>query len=476
MISWINSQIVSDIAPFTRTFTYNQTLCKRDYGLIIDAIVFDMKYSGYNRTVSAALKYYQSASGLVVINSQLDEQLAGLTHLDSLIQDVIDNTEITTVTQTFYPQTIDRAYLKESGSGTVVSLLINVLKDILDESGPGYGSVNQPKNNDEMDVFLCNDANIIRAVTCQGHGGFMMVLDPEGQILTKSPYAQECASFSKSINRQTFAGGQFVDGFAGNLEFQIASGSGDDPLLPDRWTRLSVTGLDRFPNLPCSFIVDDTVYRVNYVRDFVYNKDGSTATLVLDETTPWTLGVFSHNSTICSRDVGYIIDGLTYDLVLGTNYNTRYSGLSYRQANAAVVIDDQKNITIRAIEYTHDQVRSVIFGTTYTAQKAIVDSSEATITKIIDRGSFFTPNLTITNPTGLSTDLQNAKINLLANIDYIKDETIAWINFTYPSLTYDSATFARDVGYIVEALVYDLVYGGNSTTYGVGLKDRKSVV
>ena len=470
MISWINSQITGNIAPFTTTFTYNQTLCKRDYGLIIDAVVFDMKYSGYNRTVSAALKYYQNASGLVVINSQLDEQLAGLTHLDLLIQSVIDNTEITTVTQTFYPQIIDKAYQKESGSGTVVSLLINVLKDILDESGPGYGSVNQPKDNDEMDVFLCNDANIIRAVTCQGHGGFMMVLDPEGQILTKSPYAQECASFSKSINKQTFAGGQFVDGFAGNLQFQIASGSGDDPLYPDSWTRLSVTGLDRFPNLPCSFIVNDTVYRVNYVRDFVYNKDGSTATLVLDETTPWTLGVFSYNSVICSRDVGYILEGLAYDIVLGTNYNTRYSGLSYRQANAAVVIDDQKNITIRAIEYTHDQVRSVIFGTTYTAQKAIVDSNEAALTKIIDRGIFFTPNLTITNPAGLSTDLQNAKINLLANIDYIKDETNDWIAFTYPSLTYDNVAFAREVGYIVEALVYDLVYGGNSTTYGVGLK------
>ena len=48
-----------------------------------------------------------------------------------------------------------------------------------------------------MDVFLMDDATIIRNVTVQGHGGFMCVLDPEGQILTKSPYIQTASSFSK---------------------------------------------------------------------------------------------------------------------------------------------------------------------------------------------------------------------------------------------------------------------------------------
>ena len=34
-----------------------------------------------------------------------------------------------------------------------------------------------PKNNDEMDVFLANDATIVRNLTVQRQGGFMMVLD-----------------------------------------------------------------------------------------------------------------------------------------------------------------------------------------------------------------------------------------------------------------------------------------------------------
>jgi len=74
-----------------------------------------------------------------------------------------------------------------------------------------------PKNNKDVDVFLVNDATRISNITAQGHGGFMMVLDPEGQIKSKSPYAQEAASFAGSINAKRFAGGQLIDGMAGRL-------------------------------------------------------------------------------------------------------------------------------------------------------------------------------------------------------------------------------------------------------------------
>ena len=123
----------------------------------------------------------------------------------------------------------------------------------------------------------------------------MMVLDPEGQILAKSPYAQECASFTRSKDVHVFAGGMFVDGFTGNLKFKITE--------VVTTTFLRVTDLMRLPNLPASFIVNDTVYRINYVRDFVYSPTGSSASLILDEVTPWPFGVFDYNEDICSRDV-----------------------------------------------------------------------------------------------------------------------------------------------------------------------------
>lgn len=464
VIAWIEYQVLKNIAPFTSSFVYNSDLCKRDVGLILDSIMFDLKYGEYNRTVSAALKYYQSASSLgdpaIVLGLQLSETLAAVDKINDLVQDVILNNEVTTTYQTLYNQVIDNAYISETGSGNVINTLIEIVKDVMDESGPGLGVINTPKNNDQMDVFLTNDANIVRAVTCHGHGGFMMVLDPTGQILAKSPYAQECASFSKSINKKTFAGGMFVDGFTGNLQFKMLQKYSN--------TRIAVGGLERLPNLPCSFIVQDTIYRVNYIRDFAYNKDGSTCTLVLDETTPWPFPLFEYDVEICSRDVGLIIDGLGYDLVLGTNFNARKAGLTYRLKNADQVISTQQVITANAIAYAHDYAKNLIDG--YPTQQSAVDLSSGAITGIVNYGELFAPALSITNPPGLSTNIANAKALLQSNISFIKADTIGYIQATWPSLSYDNSACSRDIEYILEGILYDLVYGGNSASVDSGKK------
>jgi hypothetical protein len=282
IVAWINNNISTAIVgSIWYNFEYNRVLCERDVGLLVDSIVFDLKYGEYNRTVSAALKYYQSDSALVAITAQLEQYQEVLVKLNLLMQSIIDNTVIPTVYNTVFPQIIDQAFVAEVGSDSVIASLITAINDIIDESGPGYGSVNTPKNNQDMDVFLANDAVRWQAITAQGHGGFMGVLDPTGQILAKSPYFQECASFSRSKDTQVFAGGMFVDGFSGNLQFRHNTTSGD-------FLTLGVTGLSRFPQLPCSFLVDDSVFRINYVRDFVYNPAGSTANLVLDDTNPFT--------------------------------------------------------------------------------------------------------------------------------------------------------------------------------------------
>jgi hypothetical protein len=275
--AWINVQVAAGTPPFATTFSYNKNLWKRDIGLIIDSIAFDLKYGGYNRTISSGLKYF---SGERFEQGKLFELIATFEYINVLCQQIIDNTAIPTVYNDLYTQTIDNAFIAETSTDLVINDLILALIDVVDSSG----SVNYPKENDQMDVFLANDAVRWQAITAQGHVGFMGVLDPEGQILAKSPYFQECASFSKSINAQTFAGGMFVDGFSGNLEIQIT-----EVINP---IRLRIGGLDRIPNLPCSFIVQDVVYRVNYVRYYIYDKDGSTATLVLDETTPWPFPLF----------------------------------------------------------------------------------------------------------------------------------------------------------------------------------------
>ena len=275
VIGWINNQILNGNEPFTGTFTYDQTLCKRDVGLIIDAVAYDIRWGGSNRTVSAGLKYYQSASSLIAITTQLAESVAAMERIKVL----------TGLCLTGLPpgilygdvdQSIDPAYVAETGTIAIVETLIDSIINIVSNDT----SFNTPKENTEMDVFLCNDATILRNVTIQGHGGFAMVLDPEGQILTKSPYAQIGTVFSGSTGRHRFAGGLFIDGFAGNIEFNAVAKDTD--------YLLDVENLVRRPQTPFSFQVDGVNYRVNYIRNYIFNSAGSTATFVLDEVTPFT--------------------------------------------------------------------------------------------------------------------------------------------------------------------------------------------
>jgi len=155
-----------------------------------------------------------------------------------------------------------------------------------------------PRLNEQMDVFLMNDAGILRAISVHNHGGFMCVLDPEGQIRTKSPYIQNCSSFSSSINAKQFAGGIYADGFSGNLQ----SNPSDAATYFTGTTTILVTGLDyREPQTPTSFYVKSNRYEVDYVTTTT-----TPGTITLHLNTRNAGGIAFPNGTIAINDgIGY---------------------------------------------------------------------------------------------------------------------------------------------------------------------------
>ena len=164
------------------------------------------------------------------------------------------------------------------------------------------------KNNKENDIFLCNEGTRITGFTFQGHGGFVMVLDPEGTIKAKSPYIQECTSFAQSNNTKRFAGTQYIDGFAGRLYGTITS-------VQNNGLTVTVSGglnsgLDiRPPSTPCAFYLLGIRYQVDDVTSYTQPTTTSgIAVLTLDVSTPYstitsveitgTAGQFTCTSTL----------------------------------------------------------------------------------------------------------------------------------------------------------------------------------
>ena len=465
IVGWIDAQINIENSPFTQEFTYNKALCKRDVGLIIDSMVFDLKYGGQNRTVSAALKYYEGVTALgdtgIAIGTQKAETLASINRTKTLVQAVLTNTP-PDATFGIIDQVINPALIPEVGYSAVVDSLFGIITNIIDNPA----NFNAPKNADDMDVFLMNDATRLYQQTIQGAGGFALVLDPEGQILTKSPYAQVGTVFSKSTGRQIFAGSLFIDGFAGNQQF-----------LPinkvDNFT-LNVGELVRKPQTPFSFYRNGIPYRVNFIRNYVYNPAGSTAQFILDENTPYTPALFTYDQTKCRRDVGLIIDAVTTDLVFGTNYQSTKAGLSYRRSYTSEVVDNQLYETIEAINYARDQILAQFTGNP--SATTIITSRFATLTNIISRGATAAPVLIYPNTVGAESGVENAGALLQSNRTFIRAEIVAWINAQiaggagiWNGFTYNSTLCSRDVGYIVDALTFDLIYGGDSATLDTAL-------
>ena len=62
----------------------------------------------------------------------------------------------------------------------------------------------------------------------------------------------------------------------------------------------------------------------------------------------------------------------------------------------------------------------------------------------------------------------DAVVLLEDNREFILDEVVAFIDFTYPTLVYDKTLTRRDSGYILDALHYDLIYGGDFASQQAG--------
>ena len=336
----------------------------------------------------------------------------------------------------------------------------------------------EPKNNRDIDVFLCGDATILRQISCQGHGGFMMVLDPEGQILSKSPYFQQGSSFAGSLNKQRFAGGQYVDGFTANLPFDVVGKPSNTELL--------VTGSERQPETPCSIVVEGRPFKIE-----TFSSDGSgfsgTRQLLRKNKEFIKAEVIGYidtelnpnlefDRTKCARDVGFIVDAVADDLIFNTNYKSVIAGKAYygRMPYDNLDISDetslayQKNATIEALNYLKSRILEVLITNTTAQSRA-----EALVTEvidIIDNGLSAADTYSIPNLSSTTTNVNAAKNILLSNFEFLKAEYVAKIAEVFPTFVFDEPQYKLELEENFYAMIYDMIYSGNTASVGVGLR------
>lgn len=254
--------------------TVDQLATSQNVGLIVDAIISDLKNGGKINAVDVAARFFENADPATPEVAWT----TGITYVNTISQKIILNQDPTVAYQSTVLQVKDTSIVRETASAAVITNLVGTISYAFN---PAF---NPPKNNKELDVFMFNDAVKLHNITAQGHGGFMCVLDPAGIVGSKSPYVQSCGCFSRSINRQTFAGGMFIDGFSGRLHCVITSVTSP--------TRLTLSGLtQREPVAPTSFYYNGYRYQVDNIVS--WDPNTGVAVINLNPNTQWTSGTLN---------------------------------------------------------------------------------------------------------------------------------------------------------------------------------------
>jgi len=285
------------------SLVYNESKCRRDTGLIVDGLVADLVIGGRMSSLANQAAYY---AGAVV--GQETETADAINYIKTIGAAVLTKTPFVASRQIVVAQNTTASAVAESNALTNHNALIDCVKFAFDSD------FNPPKNNDQIDVFMMNDSNRIMNVTMQGHGGFAQVLDPDGQILIKSPYVQVCGSFSRSQNKQVFAGGMYIDNFVSNLTMTVISK--DDPFTLNVSSGVGSGLRQRRPETPCPFYIQGIRYQVDAVTN--YDQAAGTATLFLNPTS--------------GDGAGFTFADFT-DIVLQSAGNTSMLANDYTQVN-----------------------------------------------------------------------------------------------------------------------------------------------
>lgn len=222
----------------------------------------------------------------------------------------------------------------------------------------------------------------------------------------------------------------------------------------------------------------------NYLRDEVI-------AYVNASTSTGGLGFTSFNTATCRRDIGYIVDSLSFDLLHGGNKQAVQSGLYYYGVTATnIVIEGQSTATTLAYNRIRDIIPQLISNNLITTSPGVTEVqnislptatiNEAltlifninTITNIITNGpGVAAPAVPISLVKSTNTNVQKAYDILAANRSFIQEEVIAYVDSVYNAgnFNYNEEKCYRDIGLIVDAVSQDILLGGNQKSIDAGL-------
>ena len=495
---------VNDVFP---TFVYDQSLCYRDAGLIVDCLIADMVNGTREACLTAGRKYWNGVTS--VIPGQSQETIAAIDYIKTLAMQVIENQIVNTpyqgaVTQKTYP------WLSGGSVGAAqieigAAIINNIIKlgpsiDLFDNASRLLLSnmafiqeeliaylasrfSNFTFNNDRLrdatrEILLGINADILNG----GHGGAVSAGLAQYELLA-SYWSTEDQAITEALSYIKFVAINCINNLAITLPYQstvqqtidqsIAGGGACTRTVSDAFD-IVISIIQAGPTVrPCSENVNSgflSAYQLLLLnRAFIQNE----VLAFVNAEYP----AFQYDQAKCFRDIGLIVDYVSRDLYWGGNENATIAGKAYW--NGAVnYVEGEITQTLAAINYASTIAQLVIDNTAVSPVyqglvsqvfdlalsgggigSSRIANSMNTIRNIIEYGPV---------ETSPPTAVKNARELLDLNLDFMKAEIIEFITATFPSFIYDQLKCRRDVGYIIDNIGTDLINGTYTESLAAG--------
>ena len=549
--SFIQSEVIAFINQTLNTFNYNKQLSYRDTGILVENIAYDVAFGGNQKAVESGSAYWNGVTS--VIPGQQTQCISSIDYLSQLCRQIVLNEVCPVITPPvgipIGSQVINTVLTGGEIATQSISSLFNIVTNII-ENGPSVAPTSYTSSGPDAafisaEILMQANRAFIQEDTINWINNTFQTF-PFNQIkcrrdtgLVIDSIADDLLYPTPTFSQSTFAGIQYWNqgNYVGQIPNEIDQTIDAVSYLRDLSAKViqnittatdALVGVTRYTNgiqTTASNYASSVQVSVikNYYNDIISILSGNTAgwtdrivsngaasnlpdvqnayTLLqankdylANEVVASVLATnpgFTFSTSTCARDVGYIVDSVSFDLLHGGNRQSIQAGFSYYGfTDTSTTIQGQEiqttdaftwlgslagnivqNIAVTPLQTKVKQVLSLPAGDSISA--GIIHQAVSTLTNIINYGISAVSEL---KPISLTASTTTAIINayeiLKTNRSFMVEETIAYINKQYNStpFVYNTATCQRDTGLIVDSISLDLLYDSTSESTFAGLQ------
>jgi hypothetical protein len=508
---------------------FDTDLCYRDTGLIVDAITEDMEYGGDGAATNAAAFYFNNAVSILPYEQREPTRLA-FEHLADVIEDVVRGITVTPTTGNTTTQ-ITSGLTSDAATGLRAKTLTNIISSTVDNRLviPDYaGSLDigqqtpEPLPSADPDTLpAIEPSRTFARKSLQKNKAFIQnevvaFINDKYFVYNEDKCARDSAYILDAVRRDVQTGADYNSRIAGKAYRSGTVGSNvviNDQLAEtveaikfikkDVEAVLTGTALTRattaFNNIIAAMVDDYNTDTANYNFGTAtistdatnarvglqLNRDFLKAEAIAYITVNYPSLVY--NTTKCARDIGIMVDAISYDITHGSNVAIRdVSRLYFENGNPVLPADQRiptaavfnRIATVAELALLKQPITksvgnalnpSTAFGTVNPSTAQIAQNLFEILANVISANSLVNmpaaieATSTVVDATGYSYDAEAALIE--GRKTSIQSSINEYLQNTFDYLEYNQVKCRRDVGYMVDAISHDIQYGGNAAMW-----------